>query len=167
MGVRAKLVLPRGLTFGEIRVATSTNGTAEALPLNLAQEGVLWTPYTEGSMQIIEIFTPQKISGVEIQVAGVLHFVESLLTGQAAKAPGEASVPTAGSCTVDVVCPTNNSTLDAAIAERSNSVARINFVSGSRGYLCSGTLINSNQFPEPFFLTANHCISAAAEPQYL
>ena len=150
MGVRAKLVLPRGLTFGEIRVATSTAGTAESLPLNLAHEGVLWTPYTEGGAQIVEIFTPQKINDVEIQVAGVLHFVESLLTSQVAKAPGEASVPAAGSCTVDVVCPTNSSTLDAAIAERSNSVAKINFVSGGSGYLCSGTLINSNQFPAPF-----------------
>jgi len=104
-GIRAKLLLPRGLSFGEIRVAASLAGVAEALPLNLAQDGVLWTPYTEGGSQVIEIFTPQKVSDVSIQVVSVSHFIESLAAGTYAKPPGEASVPTAGSCTIDVVCP--------------------------------------------------------------
>ena len=162
-GIRAKLLLPRGLSFGEIRVAASLAGVAEALPLNLAQDGVLWTPYTEGGLQVIEIFTPQKVSDVSIQVVSVSHFIESLAAGTYAKPPGEASVPTAGSCTIDVVCPSTSSALDAAISDRSNSVARLNFVSKGGNYLCSGTLINSNIFPAPFFLTANHCISTTAE----
>ncbi len=70
----------------------------------------------------------------------------------------------AGIRNVDVVvaCTSNDAVLDAAIAERKKSVARINFIDGGGSYACSGTLINSGQFPAPFFLTANHCISTIA-----
>ncbi len=165
MGLRAKLQLPAGLKMGEIRVATTVDGAAEALPLSLSQDGVLWTPYTEGSTQIIEIFTPQKVNDAQIQVVSVSHFTESILTGKVAKDPSIPSVPTAGSCTIDVVCTTNNPALDSAVAERSNSVAKINFATPKGNFICSGTLINSNTgaVPVPYFLLANHCISTNSE----
>lgn len=165
MGIRAKLQLPPGLKIGEIRVAATVNGVAEALPLRLSQDGVLWTPYIEGSEQIIEIFTPQKVSKAQIRVVSVSHFTESILTGKVAKDPSIPSAPTAGSCTIDVACTTNSPALDSAIAERSNSVAKINFATPSGNFICSGTLINSNtgSVPFPYFLLANHCISTQAE----
>jgi hypothetical protein len=41
-------------------------------------------------------------------------------------------------------------------------VARLTFVDNGRAFLCSGTLIDSAQFPTPYFLTANHCVGRSA-----
>lgn len=78
--------------------------------------------------------------------------------GSAAKAE---SIPSAGSCNLDVNCFTQGT-------DQKNAVARMLFVSGGNGYFCTGTLlndaINSNT---PYFLTANHCISTQAEASSL
>ena len=69
---------------------------------------------------------------------------------------------TAGACSPDVTCPSGDAALDAAIAERRNSVALVNFVEGTEARVCTGTLLNTGKFPVPFMLTANHCIATAA-----
>lgn len=96
-----------------------------------------------------------------MRVADIVHFEQSI---DLAGGGGEASVSTAtaGACSPDVACTSGDATLDAAIAERRRSVARISFVSGVSGFSCTGTLINSAS-QQNFFMTANHCISTAAE----
>ena len=160
LGIRARLQLPAGMTMGEMRVAAKTGDAAETLPLMVARAGEIWTPYTDGETQIVEIHTLQRVDSSQIRVADIVHFEESL---NEAKGPREASRnEAAGACSPDVVCTSDNSAIDVAIAERSRSVARLSFQSGSSAYLCSGTLINSS-VQQNFLLTANHCISTQAE----
>ncbi len=159
-GVRAKLLLPPGVTLGDIRARSADGGPVESVPLRFASEGAIWTPYTDGDVQFIEIFSPQWVPGSQWEVARIGHFESSLNTSGGG---GVASVNTAaGACSPDVACTSNDAVLDAAIAERRRSVARITFASGSSFFNCSGTLINSNS-QQNFFMTANHCISAQAE----
>jgi lysyl endopeptidase len=157
-GIRTQIRLPEGMTNGELRVASNRDESAEILPLSVVQDGVIWTPYTEGETQIIEIFARQNVAGALLQVGDVMHFEQSLFAGAS---QGQAKV--AGSCNVDVACTSNNAALDSALNVSKQAVAKINFRSGSGAFICTGTLINSQAFPVPYFLTANHCISTAAE----
>ena len=68
----------------------------------------------------------------------------------------------AGSCTVPTSCTTNDAALDAAIAERIKSTARLLFTDGGSAFVCSGTLLNTERFPAGYLLTANHCVSTPA-----
>jgi lysyl endopeptidase len=164
LGIRAKLQLPAGVTLGEMRVVARHGDIAERLPFYAAQQGEIWTPYTDGGVQIIELQTPQRVAGGQLKVLDIVHFEESL---NSLKTPGEAGTNTvAGACSPDVVCTSNSADIDAAIIERRRSVARMNFQSGSGSFLCTGTLINSPS-QQNFFLTANHCISTQAEASSL
>lgn len=159
LGIRARLQLPAGVTLGELRAVANPADAAEVVPLWVARDGEIWTPYTDGETQIVEIHSRQNVPGTAIRVLDIVHFEESLN----AKAPPQPSQATAaGACSPDVICTSNDPTLDAAIADRKKSVARINFQSGGGSFLCSGTLINSNS-QQNFFMTANHCISNQAE----
>ena len=168
LGIRARLRLPEGMTAGEIRVVARDGDIAVVSPLSVSGDGDFWTPYTEGETQIVEIQTPQNVAGRKIEVIDIGHF-EVPLTPFANELPatsGATGAGAAGRCSPDVVCTSSNAELDAAIAERSKSVAMMNFASGGSLFLCTGTLINSpsQQF---FFLTANHCISTQAEANSL
>lgn len=160
-GIRAKLVVPLGLTQGELRVVGQIGDIAAVVPLDVAQNGEIWTPYTDGETQIVELFSTQPVDGLKFKVESVGHFEESPF---ALKDPAERTRSTAaGTCTVDVACPIADDPLNgAAISERRKSVARMLFVSGGQNFLCTGTLINSPA-QQDFFLTANHCISTQAE----
>lgn len=162
-GVRAKLQLPLTITTGggELRAAAHAGEIAESILLNIAIDGEIWTPYTDGETQLVEIQMPNNTADGMIRVADIVHFEQSLNTSDG---PGEPGLNTAiaGSCNPDVVCTSNNAALDVAIAERRRSVARIVFQTSSGAFSCSGTLINSDS-RQNFFLTANHCISTQAQ----
>jgi hypothetical protein len=99
---------------------------------------------------VVELFVPNGAPLPSASVTSVLHFDQSPL-----------EKATASSCTVPAGCTTNNSTLDAAIAERMTSSVRITFIDNGSGFLCSATLLNTPRYPIGFLLTANHCISTA------
>lgn len=144
-GLRVKLdvsAIDRPL---EVRVS-GADGRIEMMTVQPGRKDA-WTPWTEGAVQSIEIFsrTAQPVS-----VGAIVHFTASPL----AKA-------TAGTCTVPTMCSTNDATLDAAIAERKKSLVKISFMEGGGAFLCSATLINTDRFPAPYVLTANHCVSTA------
>ncbi|MBL8514616.1 MAG: trypsin-like peptidase domain-containing protein [Betaproteobacteria bacterium] len=158
-GIRAKIKLPPGLVLGEILARAPGSDVAEHVPLRFAFEGEIWTPYTDGETQLIEIFSPQLVAGSTWNIVHIGHFERPLNTGGG----GEARIDlAAGACSPDVACTSNDPFLDAAIAERRKSVARITFASGGSFFNCSGTLINSNS-QQNLFMTANHCVSTQAE----
>ena len=168
LGIRARLRLPEGMTTGEIRVVARDGDIAVVSPLSFSGEGEFWTPYTEGEIQIVEIRTPQNVAGRKIEVIDIGHFEVRLapLANELPATSGATGAGAAGRCSPDVVCTSNDAALDAAIAERSKSVAMMNFASGGSFFLCTGTLINSPS-QQNFFLTANHCISTQAEANSL
>jgi hypothetical protein len=160
LGIRVRLQLPAGLTLGELRVVADAGAVAQRVPLFVAVDGEIWTPYTEGPTQIIEIETMQRVAGAQMQVLSIVHFEESLI--QSGKPGAPAQTLAAGTCSPDVVCSAGDSGIDTAISQLKKSVARMNFISGGSSYLCTGTLINSTS-QQNFLLTANHCISTQAE----
>ena len=167
-GIRTKLRLPAGITSGEIRVVAKPGNVAETVSLSVAQQGEIWTPYTEGETQIVEIRTGQNVAGIPIDVTDIGHF-ETPIPFSTIDLPATSAATGAGAagrCSPDVVCTSNNSVLDVAIDERRKSVAMMNFASGGSLYLCTGTLLNSPS-QQNFFLTANHCISTQAEASSL
>ncbi len=154
-GVRVKVALSDAKSISHLRAAAHKEDFAEAMDIPETMERAeIWSPYTEGSAQTVELFSRLNPAGAIVEVVEAVQFDRSLR-----EVPAENLVTT---CIPDVACTSNDAVLDAAIAERKKSVARINFVDGGSAYACTGTLINSGQFPAPFFLTANHCISTAA-----
>jgi hypothetical protein len=72
-------------------------------------------------------------------------------------------IGSSGSCNIDVACISNCSDLLLASA----SVAQIVFTQSGRTFLCTGSLLNSQDasgVPQqiPYFTTANHCVGNAA-----
>jgi lysyl endopeptidase len=145
LGIRVKLELS-GLTSPiEVRVQ-GNDGRVEMMTVD-ASRTEAWTPWTEGAEQMIEVFSATPVDAVSVRMGAIVHFTDSPF----AKA--------ASSCTISTACSTGDTSLDAAMAERKKSVARIQFQDGSNAYLCSGTLINTEKFPSPFFMTAHHCVN--------
>ena len=143
-GIRAKLKLPTGLTQGELRVVGRLGEDAEVVPLRVALNGEIWTPYTDGPTQIVELFTTQRVDGFKPGVDDVAHFEVSPWSVKDPAEPAR-NTASAGSCTVDVACAIGDDPVNgAAISERRKSVARMTYISGGRPFACTGTLINSS-----------------------
>ena len=149
LGLRAKLDLGSLSAAIEARVQ-GADGRIEFMRIEPAAGSEAWLPWTEGSSQVIELFSSVEPSEDAVRLGEILHFTESPFAKAAA------------SCTVPTLCTTNDPVLDAAIAERKRSVVKLTFVDNGSGFACSATLINSERFPAPFILTANHCIDNAA-----
>ena len=148
MGIRVKLELSGLASPLEVRVQ-GNDGRIESMTVD-ASRTEAWTPWTEGSQQLVELFSPTAVTPGSVRIAAVVHFTDSPFAKAAA------------SCTISTACTTGDATLDAAIGERKKSVARINFIDGAKAVSCSGTLINTERFPAPFFTTAHHCVNNQA-----
>ncbi len=164
VGLRARLTLPTRLGVSELRVGGNRDARVEWMRVT-GLEAELWTPYTDGDVQTIELRILGNVappSGVSASVTSLMHFDLNPLAPDLAVATSGQAKEASGSCNVDVKCPSTRAGLDADIDQRKRSVAHLQFRVGSSGFLCTGTLINSERFPRAFLLTANHCISTAA-----
>ena len=148
-GLRVRLDLGKLEAPVEVRVQ-GTDGRVEFMRVAPSQAPEVWTPWTAGSSQVIEVFSAGAPLEGAITIGAIVHFDESPF----AKA--------AGSCTVPTSCTTNDAALDAAIVERTKSTARLLFTDGGSAFVCSGTLLNTERFPAGYLLTANHCVSTPA-----
>ncbi len=146
LGIRVRLDLA-GTGDLEVR-ARDGQGRVESMAVP-AGTPVAWGPWTEGASQSVEVFSRSLPAPGSLRIGGVVHFDRPL------------DAKAAGACTIDASCTTGDAALDAAIAERRKSMARITFVDGGKAYACTGTLMNTEKFPVPYFLTANHCIGRA------
>jgi hypothetical protein len=137
----------------EIRVQ-GADGRVESMVADPVLGAEAWTPWTEGASQVIEVFSRFLPAADALRIGAVAHFTASPF----AKA--------AGSCTLPTMCaPTDNalgSGVASAIGDRKKSVTKLQFFDGASGFVCTGTLINTEKFPAPFVLTANHCINNAS-----
>jgi len=146
-GLRARLDLGAASEAMEMRVRDDA-GNVEAMRIT-AGSSQAWGPWTPGERQAVELFARALPVAGTVRLGAIVHFDQSI------------DAKAAASCTIDTLCATGDATLDAAIAERKKSVARITYVDGSGSFVCTGTLLNTEKFPEPYFLTANHCIGRA------
>lgn len=111
-------------------------------------DGTFWTPAVRGDTAVIEYFTPTKSDSGNnpFSVLSIAHVYTDMFEEKAA-----------GSCEIDVTSEWQT------VAK---SVGRIDFVSGSSLFTCTGTLLNNLANDQtPYFLTANHCINTQSEAQ--
>jgi lysyl endopeptidase len=120
-----------------------------------------WSPDFGGAETTVEVALPAGVStaGLRLALPRVSH---NVLSAQDVDAQGfQTKVGESGSCQVDVTCRPD-------YTDQSRSVARLYYVSGGKGYYCTGTLLNDMRSSgTPHLLTANHCISTQAEASTL
>jgi Trypsin-like peptidase domain len=154
LGLRVHLEslhLPDGV---RVVVYDPTNPPPEVTPItaqSLAGEQEFWTESVLSDRVVIECQVPPGVdpATVSFRVTGLCHFFRPLFP----KGGGEKA---AEGCENDVTCY-------PAWASEASGVARIFFISGGNGYLCTGCLLNT--VPTTFidyFLTANHCVGDQA-----
>ena len=115
-----------------------------------------WTPAVDGDELVIEIELPAGVASRDVAVAvpSLLHIYENIFTLLDDGSNFDTKLGNAAACTLDSTC------YDAYAAQR-NAVARMHYVQGDSGYLCTGTLLNDRAGSgTPYFMTANHCISS-------
>lgn len=138
-------------------VATVSAGQAAALP---GDDGLYWTPTTEGERQIVEIWIPRGASreAVRLEAPRLTH----LMTNAVDDFRILKNVGGSESCNVNAVCRVGE--LGQGYALTKDAVARMTFVVDGGSYLCTGTLLNDidDSTQIPWFHTADHCIDSAA-----
>ncbi len=122
---------------------------------------VYWSPTLEGDKAVVEIRLESQAdsSKVDLEIDTVSHLVVD---------PKQSSILlpyAASSCELDVNC---YSTINGKGSDISNAVARMIYVTAEGAFVCTGTLLADRADSKtPFFLTAHHCISTAAEASSL
>ena len=119
-------------------------GPARAFAATLAQDGTLWTPSVEGASIVLEVESESEVS---FAIAAV---VDLFAVGT-----------DADECLRDAQCSSSASKFATAIG-------RMSFIRNGQPFLCSGGLmLDRDSTFTPYFLTANQCVSNAAEASSL
>lgn len=119
--------------------------------------GLFWSPVVTGSTIFMEIYLP---AGLTVKQAPVIQTIKtSHIWGTAKRGfKNLIDVGASGTCNIDVACQPTWSNI-------SQAEGKVVFQSAGGSFLCSGTLLNDKDITTltPYFLTARHCISTAAE----
>ena len=138
-------------------VALVTGAQVRALA---GDDGLYWTPSTEGERQLVEIWLPAGASpdGLRLDAPRLSH----LMTNAVDDFRILKNVGGSGSCNINAVCEV--AALGQGYVLVRDAVARMTFVKDGGTYLCTGTLLNDNDSGTqvPWFHTAHHCISSPA-----
>lgn len=128
----------------------ATDGSYSFGPItfrNNKRTGILPTRYFPSQDLIIEYHEPLAAQSSDFLIRDIIVYTK--LFGE--------SEP----CEVNINCPAG-----AAWQTQKHAVAKIIFTSGISQYLCTGALVgNTAMNREPYFLTANHCISKDKEAE--
>lgn len=118
-----------------------------------------WTPGVRGDTVGVELALPQGVApdAMAYSVTQISHWYEDPL-----QSPHKRTVDigAAGTCHNDIRC------FESQWGNTADSVAKYTFIgSGGSTFLCTGTLLADLQggTQVPYFLTAGHCIEAAAD----
>jgi lysyl endopeptidase len=125
----------------------------------IGDDGLYWSPATEGERQFVEIWLPADASrnGLGIDAPRLSH----LMTNAVDDFRILKNIGGSGSCNVNAVCRVGE--LGQGYSLTKDAVARMTFVLDGGSYLCTGTLLNDTDDGSqiPWFHTAHHCISSA------
>ncbi len=129
---------------------------AEAQRL-LGDDGLYWTPSTDGEVQRIEVIVP---AGAALPAALSLPRLSHEVVDSRTPYRLPQKIGESGACNVDVVCRLNE--LGPHFANARHAVAHMRFVVGGSTYICTGTLVADNDpaGQVPLFHSANHCFSS-------
>ena len=126
----------------------------------VSKEGILWTPSVGGEAIYLEITIPAQDLGRkwEVSLDAVLELFPLDADGEPLSS--QSMAPVATDCLIDAEC-VDSGTFDVIEPVR-HAIARIQYIEGSSGYICSGGLLvdTVSSSAIPYFLTANHCIDS-------
>lgn len=115
-----------------------------------------WSPVIEGEEITIEITLPPGTpsDALRFSIPRLAHqFSSAIDTTTLMEKVGQSA-----SCHLDATCYVST------WGNESKATAKMSFMSGGYSYVCSGTLLNDTANSRtPYFLSANHCISAQTE----
>jgi lysyl endopeptidase len=138
------------MVIGPIPAHTARDATHE--------QGVYWSPVTEGGLQTVELWIPASADpgSVKLEADAASHLV--VQPSSRFKASG---IGAAGTCHEDVACVANT---NAAVARAARAVAKMVYTENGMTYLCTGTLVNDADHASqvPYFHTAAHCVGTQA-----
>ena len=121
-------------------------------------QGVYWSPVTEGGLQVVELWIPAGAdpTRVKLEAEAASHLVAQ--PSSRFKASG---IGAAGTCHEDVACVANS---NPAFARAARAVAKMVYTENGMTYLCTGTLVNDTDHASqvPYFHTAAHCVGTQA-----
>ncbi len=119
---------------------------------NNKPNGTFATVPVRGETCILEYYEPASVKGQgQISVSHIIHAYKNVFN------MAEKGFGSSGSCNVNVNCPEGEEWRD-----QQRGVAMI--LNGTNNRICSGSMINNTlKDGRPFFLTANHCGSGAAD----
>lgn len=149
LGLRLKLDLSGLNQYDEVYILDLTLPRAHGpWTRDDALDGGWWTASVEGDTAAVMVRSAHSETP-QLQVVEVAHYFLDPV-----------SLLKQASCNNPIACETN-----ATIQQISSAVGRYAFSSGFSSFVCSGSLLNNpnTQTLEPYFLTANHCISSQAE----
>ena len=163
-GIRAGLDVSRldpraelrfaGSARSEVVLATITGAQARA---RRGDDGLYWTPATDGEAQLIELWLPANVSPADVRLRAPR--LSHLMTNASDNFRILKNLGASGTCNIDTVCRVGE--LGPAFEQAKAAVARMIFVDDTGGsYYCTGTLLNDTDSGTqvPYFHTAHHCI---------
>ncbi|MDH5834881.1 trypsin-like serine peptidase [Luteimonas kalidii] len=163
-GIRAGLEVSRLDPRVELRVAGSARPGVVVAMLTGAQararrgdDGLYWTPATDGEGQLIELWLPAGAPAghVRLRAPRLSHLMTNALDDFKILK----NIGASGDCNIDAMCEVAQ--LGQAFVNAKAAVARMIFVVDGGSYYCTGTLLNDTDAgtQAPWFHTAHHCIS--------
>ncbi len=134
--------------------ASTTVAEAQRL---LGDDGLYWTPSTDGEVQRIEVIVP---AGAALPASLSLPRLSHEIVDSRTPYRRPQKIGESGACNVDVVCRLNE--LGPHFANARHAVAHMRFVVGSSTFICTGTLVADNDPASQvaLFHSANHCFSS-------
>lgn len=140
--------------------------------------GTFWSPSVFGDTVRVHVRSPDAaaLAGSRITLARVMHLgdrvgaLQDSIREQYAMGPQPDAISFCGAqvpdCTQDAMCWTG---ANPGLADASNAIAHIQFVVGSTAYICTGAYLaqTGNAPQQPYFMTANHCLSTQASASSL
>lgn len=118
-------------------------------------DGLFWTPSTDGERQLIEIYRPAAAARTAVRLAAPR--LSHLLANSRNDFKILPKIGESGSCNVDTACRVGE--LGTHFINAKNAVAHMQFVRAGSTYICTGTLLADGvtETQLPFFYSANHC----------
>jgi lysyl endopeptidase len=162
-GIRAGLDVSRLDPRAELRFAGSARPDVVLATLTGAQararrgdDGLYWTPATDGETQLIELWLPADASPADVQLRAPR--LSHLMTNALDDFKILKNVGASDTCNIDTVCRVGQ--LGQTFVNAKAAVARMIFVLDGGSYYCTGTLLNDTDpaTQVPLFHTAHHCI---------
>ena len=157
--IRVAVVINGRGSFRITAISPSTDDQPVALEVTLSRASdPIWTPITAGDTQDVFVERIDSEAPFTVRATRLSHmsrFGAESATAEASKDFGDSA-----SCQIDFKCIYDVAPQEmrpTILAKRDSVALMFSTTQGGSTYTCTGTLLNSANYPLPFLLTAAHC----------